>query len=163
MELYLLGCHRARLPESGVTEEHPRGLSEQDDHKVRRLARALADLVLSFDLVLTGPVPCAQQTARIVAAALGASRRLRYHDRLAGDIGLDDVRAALGVQPSAEHVLLVGDASELRRLLRLLTGEQVAFGADSLACVSLPVYGSRGRLVSLVQADRLGEPGAALA
>jgi len=118
MEIYILrhGIAVARGTR-GYKKDSDRPLTEEGVEKMHEIAKALANMDLKFDLILSSPFVRAQQTASIVA------------DELGGDVTFTDflVPGADGRELIAEindekprQVLLVGHEPDLSQLVSLL-------------------------------------------
>ena len=75
---------------------------------MRRAARGLRRLGISFDTILTSPLVRARQTAEIVAEALGLEGQLEEISELAPERSVDHLIAGLTRFHDREHLLLVG-------------------------------------------------------
>jgi phosphohistidine phosphatase len=129
-ELYLLR-HGPALPRGarGIKSDAARPLSPEGRRKVRRIAGALRQQGLVFDLLLSSPFARARETAEIVAGELDLEDRLQFTDRLAarGDTGA--LIEELAKLPSRlESVLLVGHEPDLSRLVSLLVAGHLRLG-----------------------------------
>jgi phosphohistidine phosphatase len=125
MELYLLR-HAIAVRREGFSplRDHERPLTREGIRKMRRIARGMARLRISPDLILTSPFLRASQTAEIVAAELGCNGpEPTPHLRPGGD--LQDLLALLRKRDrDAACILLVGHSPALGILASvLLTGD----------------------------------------
>ena len=75
---------------------------------MRRAARGLRRLGVSFDTLLTSPFVRARQTAEIVAESLGLEDRLEEISELTPESSVDHLISGLIRFQDREHVLLVG-------------------------------------------------------
>lgn len=71
MDLFLLR-HGIAEERSGAKSDDDRRLTAEGVDKMNRIVRALKQLEIEFDAILSSPLPRALETARIVASALGA-------------------------------------------------------------------------------------------
>jgi phosphohistidine phosphatase len=149
MKIYLLrhGLAVARgQPET--KEDSARPLTAEGEEKTRRVARGLARLGATFDVLLTSPYLRARQTAEIVAGVFKARKRLVILDELAPGgtprAVMDRIRREYVRLDSA---LLVGHEPGLSELASLLlTGSEESIlllkkgGCCRLECET-PRYG----------------------
>ena len=75
---------------------------------MRRAARGLRRLGISFDTILTSPLVRARQTAEIVAEALGLEGQLEEISELAPEKSVDHLISGLSRFHDRENLLLVG-------------------------------------------------------
>lgn len=154
MELFILrhGIAEATAdPPSGGDGE--RALSAEGIEKMRRAAKGMKTLGLSFDLILSSPLRRAKETAEIVASAFAAEKKLRLTPALSPEGRAEEMIAELRkVRRRQKKILLVGHEPGLSRLISvLISGDKGALidfkkGAlCKLACASL----NYGRCASL--------------
>jgi len=122
MELYVLRHAIAAVRDAeggGPDEERP--LTDQGTAKLRRVVRGMKALGLSFDRILTSPYLRALQTAEIVAAEMGAPKKIErtLHLTPAGDPRalMDLLRSRSGEK---RNVLVVGHEPYLSDLISVL-------------------------------------------
>jgi phosphohistidine phosphatase len=124
MEIFLLRHAIAieRAEHDGPDEERP--LTEEGRRELKRVARAMRTMGLSFDVIFSSPLVRALQTAEIVAASLRLKNRLQVTDRLAPSMPAGKQIAWLNrLRPSPDSVLLVGHEPNLSEFTsHLLTG-----------------------------------------
>ena len=124
MELYLLrhGIAVERGAHQGT--DHDRVLTSEGRRKVRRVAKAMRALRLSFDTIFSSPLARALQTAEIVAESFRLKRRLRVTEHLVpGTPVARQIAWLKNLRPAPGAVLLVGHEPNLSQLTsRLLTG-----------------------------------------
>lgn len=126
MMLYLMRHGLAVEPGTpGFKTDADRALTAKGRRQMRKIAAALAEMELEFDLILTSPFVRARQTAEIVAATLKLKKRLKFCNPLA--VGGDPavlLRQLERLKPLPENLLLVGHEPGLSHLLSiLLTGD----------------------------------------
>jgi phosphohistidine phosphatase len=123
MNLYLLR-HGIAAPrkDSGNESDADRPLTAQGMKRMRKAAKGVRRLGISFDKILTSPLIRARQTAEIVAAALDLQDRVEDVAVLAPDSSIQDLFSALADHGGKEHLLLVGHEPFLGSIAsRLLT------------------------------------------
>ena len=83
MNLYLLRHGIAEdLGTPGILNDADRPLTAKGEQKLEEVARAMAALELSFDLILSSPYLRARQTTAIIAKAFSARKRIEFTDAL---------------------------------------------------------------------------------
>ena len=129
MDLYILRHGIAVEPGTpGYETDADRPLTPEGERKLRQIADAMRALELSFDLILSSPYLRARQTAEIVAAALGARKRLEMSDALTPSGSIKKLVELLKRrEPSPESVLLVGHEPYLSELISLLLSGKESF------------------------------------
>jgi phosphohistidine phosphatase len=134
MNLYLV-----QHGESKSEEEDPeRRLADKGIGEVQKVARFLSALKLSVNAVWHSDKPRAQQTAELVAEAIGASDRIEQQEGLAPKDKVTPTKKAL--EQSSGDVMIVGHLPFLGKLVALLvTGndenEIVQFQFGSVVCL----------------------------
>jgi len=129
MDLYILRHGIAVEPGTpGYETDADRPLTPEGERKLRQIADAMRALELSFDLILSSPYLRARQTAEIVAATLGARKRLEMSDALTPSGSIKKLVELLKRrEPSPESVLLVGHEPYLSELISLLLSGKESF------------------------------------
>jgi phosphohistidine phosphatase len=128
MNLYLMRhgiAVAADQPGMGPDSERP--LTPKGVKRMRRVARGLRRLGISFDTILTSPLVRARQTAEIVAETFGLEGRLEEISELAPEKSVDQLIAGLTRFHEREDLLLVGHNPLLIRALSFFMS-----GKDSL-------------------------------
>lgn len=117
-----------------------RPLTSAGKVKFRAAARGLARIMPRPSVLLTSPLPRAQETAEIAAAAF-ANIEPAVERSLASE-NVDDILTALKRHPSDATVALVGHEPVLGALLARMLGsshaERLAFKKGGVAVVDLP-------------------------
>lgn len=125
MDLYILRHGIAEPREASTSmKDNERALTSEGERKMRRIAKGIKTMELSFDVILTSPFRRAKQTAEIVAGVLQLRKQLRILPALAAGEKTKDLVAALEDPLSTfEAVLLVGHEPDLSSLIsRLVVG-----------------------------------------
>ena len=144
MNIYIL---RHGLADKGdastLRTDRRRPLTDEGEKKVRKIAKAMKAMELSFDLVLSSPFLRAKQTADVVVEVLKARQHLELAEELA--VGANPKRILERLarrKPPAENVLLVGHEPSLSSLLSLLLSGSPALRVElkkgGLAKLSVP-------------------------
>jgi phosphohistidine phosphatase len=109
MNLYLMRHGIAIAVERpGRNPDGERPLTPKGIKRMRRAARGLRRLGISFDAILTSPLVRARQTADIVADALGLEGQLEEISELAPESSVERLLSSLTPFQKREHLLLVG-------------------------------------------------------
>ena len=126
MNLYLLRHGIAIEPGiAGYKLDSERSLTAKGEGCLREAARAMKELGLSFDLILSSPYLRAKQTAEIIAKNLKLRKKPAFSNNLipAGNPRLL-IQQLNQFRPEPENVLLVGHEPYLSRFIsRLTTGD----------------------------------------
>ena len=127
MELYLLR-HAIAVEHGapGFERDSDRVLTPKGAKKMRRIARGMLAMDLSFDVILSSPFARAKQTAEIVADVFKAHKRLEYTSTLEVGGDPEELVKLIGKKyDAAETVLLVGHEPYMSSLISLLlSGDQ---------------------------------------
>jgi len=132
MNLYLLRHGIAVEPGMAAYElDSERPLTARGKNRLRIAARAMEELGLSFDLILSSPFLRAKQTAEIIAKDLKLRKKLAFSDDLtpAGNPRLL-IQQLNQFRPEPESVLLVGHEPYLGKLLALLAAGNTSLEID---------------------------------
>jgi len=132
MNLYLLRHGIAVEPGTvGYESDSERPLTDKGKDRLRAAARAMEELGLSFDLILSSPFLRAKQTAEIIAKDLKLRKKLAFSDDLtpAGNPRLL-IQQLNQFRPEPESVLLVGHEPYLGKLLALLAAGNTSLEID---------------------------------
>jgi phosphohistidine phosphatase len=109
MNLYLMRHGIAVAGDQpGMESDSERPLTPKGVKRMRRAARGLRRLGISFDTILTSPLVRARQTAEIVAETLGLEGQLEEISELAPESSVDRLISGLAGFHDKEHLLLVG-------------------------------------------------------
>jgi phosphohistidine phosphatase len=108
-----------------------RPLIPKGKRQLRQIARAMQNLDLHFNLILSSPFLRARQTAEIVAKSLRLKKRLAFSDELTpGGDSKALIRQLNELKPASEDVLLVGHEPYLSRLISQLISGGSDMGID---------------------------------
>jgi phosphohistidine phosphatase len=108
MRCYFLRHGIAADPEGWNGTDFDRPLTREGRERMEREARAIEELALELDRIVTSPLLRAKQTAQIVAARLDMSGKLIEDPRLGGGFNLERLAAILNANADAKTILLVG-------------------------------------------------------
>ncbi|MGA2786644.1 MAG: phosphohistidine phosphatase SixA [Verrucomicrobiota bacterium] len=132
MNLYLLRHGIAAEPKAaGFEPDSERPLTARGKSRLRITARAMAELDLSFDLILSSPFRRAKQTAEIIAKSFKLRKKLAFSEELtpAGNPRLL-IQELNRFRPEPENVLLVGHEPYLGQLIALLAAGNSSLEID---------------------------------
>jgi phosphohistidine phosphatase len=99
-----------------------RPLTPEGIKKMTRAAHGIAGFLADVDLILTSPMKRAEETARIVAAALGLEHRIVQSKYLAPGESLDQLIRFLAEQKECSSIMVVGHEPDLGYLASALIG-----------------------------------------
>ena len=122
MNIYILRHGiAAKRGASNLQTDRRRPLTDEGEKKMRKIAKAMKAMELSFDLILSSPFLRAKQTAEIVTEAFKANKRLEFADELAVGANPKALLARLDRQrPRPRDVLVVGHEPYLSSLISTL-------------------------------------------
>jgi phosphohistidine phosphatase len=135
--LFLLRHAHAGNPARWAGDDADRPLSDRGRGQAERLGRLLAGMDDAPDLFITSPKARADETARIVAAAVGA--QVVTDGRLAGPLDASVVEDILSAAGPADRPCLVGHDPDFSELLGELLGlAEIQMRKGAFARVDLP-------------------------
>jgi phosphohistidine phosphatase len=152
MNCYFLRHGIAVEPNEWHGSDDDRPLTRGGQVRMEREARAIADLELEIDLIITSPLLRARQTAEIVAERLKIADRSIEDARIAHGFDVEACRAILAAHSDAESLLLVGHEPTMSATLGQLIGAaNVELKKGGLAGVELADSSSTsGTLICLI-------------
>jgi phosphohistidine phosphatase len=143
--LYLIRHGLAEERGDAWPDDSRRPLSEEGMSRLRKEARGLVRLGVTFDVVLTSPLVRARQTADIVAGAFSARPAIVVIDSLAPDGTAQAVLSDLEKQARRTRIALVGHEPGIELAARLAGSRRaLAFKKGSICRIdvkSLPPAG----------------------
>lgn len=150
----------------GKAEDHGRGpdaarrLTRSGAEALRAAAPVWRRLNLRPDVILTSPLPRAEETARIFAEAVGLADRVQEEPRLEPGADWGAMARSMADRPDAKRVMFVGHEPDLSSAIALLTGAaSVRMRKGGLACVEfygIPEPGT-GEVAWLLDPDLYGD------
>lgn len=122
MDLYILRHGIAvDFGTQGYDVDSERPLTPEGRKKLKKIAAAMKELEVEFDVIVSSPYLRARETAEIVAQEFDATRKLRFSDHLVPDAGYRELIAELNKEYAhAKGILLVGHEPHLSGLVSLL-------------------------------------------
>src|ERR1044071_8918439 len=163
MELYFIRHALAEpLGKNNEFTEEKRALTDEGRARMREIAKGLKRLGIELDLILASPLVRAVETAEIVAAGLGLSKKdTRQTAGLAPGGSVDELFAEIKSHQEVESIALVGHQPDLGTLAsRIIScGDQGAIqlkkGGVCSVAVAETVPSLRGELVWLLTPRQL--------
>ena len=119
---------------------------------MEREARAIAELALDLDRIVSSPLLRAKQTAEIVAERLGSPEKLVEDQRLAEGFNFERLRAILAEHRGAKAIMLVGHEPTMSQTVaRAIGGGAIELKKAALAGVEFDgAAGQNGTLLCLL-------------
>lgn len=150
MKIYFLRHGTAVDPEQWKGNDYDRPLTDEGRKKMAKEAKALKDLDLGLDAILTSPLVRAKDTATIVGEALKIA--VTEDERVGGDFDVSSLEAVLKDHADAKAIMLVGHEPCFSGVVGRLIGEaRLELKKGGFACVELPDASTMtGELLSLV-------------
>src|SRR5579863_9842177 len=151
MNCYFLRHGIAVDPQSWHGSDDDRPLTPDGEKRMEREARAIADLDLDVDTIVTSPLLRARQTAEIVADRLRIGDGLVEDARVAHGFDADSVAAMLHEHDRAASVMFVGHEPSMSAAVgRLIGGASIELKKGGLAGVELDDPAAGGTLICLI-------------
>ena len=133
MKVYFLRHGVADWPDwTGPDSERP--LTKDGRKEVKRVAQALVERGVSTDVILSSPLPRAQQTAEIAGAELNTA--VTVDAALSPGFSEETLRALLHAH-DGKDVMFVGHEPDFSTLVEALTGGAVVMAKAGVARVDL--------------------------
>jgi phosphohistidine phosphatase len=157
LEIHLLRHAHAGDPAKWTGPDTQRPLSAKGRKQAQRLGALLEEQGIEPDAIVSSPRIRAQETAELVAEALGMTVTL--DDRLAGPLDLATIEA-IAADARAGSLMLVGHDPDFTQLLReLVGGDGLEMKKGTLATIDAPrpLRASEGTLRWLVPPSLLND------
>ena len=133
------------------SDDRARTLTPKGIKRMRKAAKGLLTLSLSFDRILASPLERARQTAHIVAQALELEGRIEEIEQLAPDQSVQELLSALGAYEREKNILLIGHepllGSAVSFLLSGTAGAAIRLKKGSICCLEMNGVSSRERAI----------------
>jgi phosphohistidine phosphatase len=153
VQLYLIRHAIADDRAGHEGEDHTRRLTDEGHTQASLAARALQQMAIEPDAVLTSPYPRAVETARPIAAVLDAPL-------------IEEARLAPGFEPTgfpamwerhehARSLIVVGHEPDLSTLIEYLTGAHVTMPKGGIARIEAGTLRSRCELRWLLRPKQI--------
>ncbi len=152
MNCYFLRHGIAAEADEWSGSDFDRPLTRDGRARMEREAKAIADLSLELDSIVTSPLLRAKQTAEIVAERLDLGGKLAEDPRLANGFNFEGLRAILADHPNDKAIMLVGHEPSMSATIgRAIGGASIELKKAALAGIEFTDSGSkRGTLFSLI-------------
>ncbi len=149
MKVYFLRHGDAGDPKAWQGDDAERPLSAEGRERTTLEGRALGEMRLKLDQMLTSPLLRARQTAMIVAEAL--KMRVSDDERIV-DLDARKLQAILKDHRDADAIMLVGhEPSMSETISRVIGGGDIDLKKGGVACFELrDADSSRGKLLWLL-------------
>jgi phosphohistidine phosphatase len=146
MHVYFLRHGEADWPNWNKSDDE-RPLTERGKKEMKKIAAFLECLDLSFDQIITSPLPRAKQTAEAVADRLGLG--LKEDELLEPGFDSSDFKQLMK-KYRGEEIMVVGHEPDFTETISALTGASLKLSKAGLALVELNPDKMRGRLLWLI-------------
>jgi|SRR5579863_1909588 phosphohistidine phosphatase len=152
MNCYFLRHGIAVDPQAWHGSDDQRPLTPDGEKRMEREARAMADLDLDVDTIVTSPLLRARQTAEIVADRLHVRDGIVEDARVAHAFSAESVVAMLRERGGAGSVMFVGHEPSMSATVGRLVGDaRIELKKGALAGVELDDRSTaRGTLICLI-------------
>jgi phosphohistidine phosphatase len=149
---YFLRHGIAVEPDEWTGPDFDRPLTRVGVERLKCEARAIADLSLQLDVIVTSPLLRARQTAEIVADRLKLRDEIVEDERLAGGFDARRLSEILDEHDKAEAIMLVGHEPTMSATIGQIIGDaNVELKKAALAGVALSdASATRGTLICLI-------------
>lgn len=119
-------------------DDASRPLTAEGRDRMEREAKALADVGLNPDVIVTSPLVRAKQTAEILADALKMRKKLVEDERVAQNFDRAKLAGVLQDHAGADNVVLVGHEPDFSALIGdVVGGAAIVLKKGGIACVEL--------------------------
>ena len=145
-ELYLIRHGIAEVRSDAWPDDTKRPLTDEGMSRLRKAARSLARLGVSFDVILTSPLVRTHQTAEIVAAAFSPKPPIVNVDALAPDGSTAAVIAELENHVKRTRIAIVGHEPGIGELGARLIGtrHEMEFKKGAIARIDVDQLPPKG-------------------
>lgn len=144
MELFVIRHAIAEpLGKENQFSDEKRSLTVEGRIRMREIVKGLVNLGVEFDLILTSPLARAVETAEIVAAAAGLSKKdITQTENLAPGAAAENLFAEIKGLAGAEAVALVGHQPDLGILIsRIIQSDRgvlsIQLKKGSVCCINI--------------------------
>lgn len=127
LELYLIRHGIAADRGEEYPDDSKRPLTSRGIARLKKEAKALDDLAVAFDLIITSPLVRARQTADVLAESLKAKPQVTTSDSLAPAGTPAAVMQEIGKHARKASIALVGHEPNLGELAARLIGARTPF------------------------------------
>jgi phosphohistidine phosphatase len=152
MRLYLM---RHAQASNMADSDHARPLTQKGEDRTRSAAKALKKLEIEPTILYASPRVRAQQTAAIIAEALGLS--VTTSEKLNFEFDLRALEELIADQEPDAQIMLVGHNPSMTEVVRQLTGANANMKTGSIACVDVMPDMLRGGLLNWLTTPKIFE------
>jgi phosphohistidine phosphatase len=145
MQLYFLRHGEADWPNWRKSDDK-RPLTDFGKKEMRDVAKFLARLNVSIDLIVTSPLPRASETAEIAADYLKA--KMRKDESLAPGFGMTELQTVVK-RHQAKALMLVGHEPDFTTVIEALTGASLKLSKGGVALLDVDLKSQEGTLLWL--------------
>ena len=139
MKLYFLRHGIAVEAEEWKGSEAERPLTDKGRKQLDREGKALVELDLEIDVILTSTLSRAKETAEIIAAALNIRDKIEENDRLADSFSAMALGEILKSYSKVKNLMLVGHEPSMSQVIgEIIGGGKIDLKKGGLACVEVP-------------------------
>jgi phosphohistidine phosphatase len=146
MHVYFLRHGEADWPNWNKPDDE-RPLTERGKKEMKKIAAFLERLDLSFDHIITSPLPRARQTAEAVANRFEVE--LEEDELLEPGFGSSELKQLIKKYPG-ENIIVVGHEPDFTETISALSGASLKLSKAGLALVEVDPGKMRGRLLWLI-------------
>jgi phosphohistidine phosphatase len=152
VKCYFLRHGIAVEPDEWKGTDFERPLTPDGRQRMEREAKAIAEVTLGIEAIVTSPLVRARQTAEIVAGALGLRDALVDDERLGVGFGLELLAPVIASQREVEALMLVGHEPSFSATVGQLVGKaRVEIKKGAVAGVELArASATHGTLICLI-------------
>lgn len=121
MNIYVLRHGIAMERDEWDSKDSERPLTPEGEKQLRKSARAMKEMDLDLDLILSSPYERAKRTAEIVARELKLKKCLKFSNELKSEgNSIKLIAEVSAMKPPPKNLLLVGHEPYLSELISLL-------------------------------------------
>jgi phosphohistidine phosphatase len=146
MRIYFLRHGEADWPNWNKPDDE-RPLTDRGKKEMKKIAAFLERLELSFDHIISSPLPRATQTAEAVAKRF--ELELKQDELLEPGFGTSELKRLIKKYPG-EEIMVVGHEPDFTETISALTGASLKLSKAGLALVDLDAEETHGRLLWLI-------------
>jgi phosphohistidine phosphatase len=155
--IYFLKHAFAGQPEA-VEVDDDRPLTKSGITKMEKSAESIANIVKSFDLIISSPLKRADQTASIIAREIGYKGKIEHSDFLRPGAQIGGLMSSLAKYGRAQKqsILLIGHDPDISKMISSLTGinpDSIEFTKSAFCNIEVTSFSARakGKLIWLLQ------------
>lgn len=135
-----------------------RPLTKTGIAKMEKAAESIANIVKSFDVILSSPLKRAHQTAMIVAREMGYKDKIEHSDLLRPGAQIGSLMGSLSKYGKKEkmNILLIGHEPDMSKMISSLIGmspDSIDFKKSAFCNIEVTSFSARakGKLLWLLQ------------